>query len=887
MSDVGALEAINNPFEVDPGEMEDGRKEEEVEEEDDGQVDGLDDDDPDDDAFEEKPVWDRQMLRHALAQLGAFRGFPAPLIEFAVGAFTLEKKSYSDKQAIVRFGARLDRLFVVASGTVHLFGTRDTGMRDADGDIQLAALSRGGAFNAAALMHDIPSDQDGSRCRAVAHGQVRVYTLRRELFLSMPARELRWYHRMPLKDFVLTLPCVSPLRGRGWFGMDDRSIVEAVDDLTLRMGQRRFKTVRGVLEFLQDPQAGGSFAIVKSGALEMTLKVRRSETDSSLLDRKLVFGRGDVIAPDALEALASGRRNGTITAAIGDGAYLTLIRPLSPSAFTRASRLSVGGEMAMVGTTIPRSPLQQALTADINGQYLRKLLSSMEAFAQVATTEIDALISRSGRQNFASGEVILKAGTVGAGAMYVVYQGSARASRDANGLPQTLGYFNVGEQFGANALFSDAAASKPRAVTVTAETDLKCLVLSREHFGSLLDVVNMALKREVANRKWQLDTWGKIGLSDLRRTKILGEGSYGVVYKGVHKENGKLFAVKTVAKDKLKTTLTVRQANNERALMAACNHPFICKLGGSYQSKTDLYYVLELIEGGELFDKLDEEGGTFSLWASLFYTANVLAALSHLHRLKVCHRDVKTENLMLQRDGYLKLIDMGFAKHLANDRTRAISFCGTPHYMAPEILRFESHGTAVDVWALGALLYEMLFGSVPFERGEGTPQEVFHTVIDYSEGDSSLLSFPAFYRMQSAGQRHVAELITSMLAPSANERPTVLEAADHVALAAFPLLKVEQKAFEAPHPPATERFTSEADSDVPEHQPDGLSVAPSLSSSSFEQSDNMFVGFEIVTYSWVPKREAKPSAALVPQTPSDKGSRSMPRQKRLRHSMAK
>lgn len=177
---------------------------------------------------------------------------------------------------------------------------------------------------------------------------------------------------------------------------------------------------------------------------------------------------------------------------------------------------------------------------------------------------------------------------------------------------------------------------------------LECLVLDRACFGPLLERVAARLSREVTHRKWQLEHLGQFALADLRRGHTLGEGSYGLVAHALHRKTAKRFAVKAVPKSKVTTTLSVRQIVNERALMAAVSHPFLCKLAGSYQTATDLYFVLELIEGGELFDKLEDEGGTFELPAALFYTANTLSALSHLHRLNVVHRDIKTENLMVR-----------------------------------------------------------------------------------------------------------------------------------------------------------------------------------------------------------------------------------------------
>lgn len=308
-----------------------------------------------------------------------------------------------------------------------------------------------------------------------------------------------------------------------------------------------------------------------------------------------------------------------------------------------------------------------------------------QAFSTLTPQELSELVSRTERQHVEPGAAILEQGSVGGGAMYVVCLGVARASRlKPTGETQTLGYFNVGEQFGASNIFQDEQDAKPREVAVTAETALSCLVFTRATFGTLLERVAVSLERDVANRQWQLEHWGKVGFTELRKDVLLGEGTYGRVSKAIHLPTSKQFAVKVVKKSKLFTEIMIRQINNERSLMAAANHPYICKLVGSYQSTTLLYFIIELIDGGELCEKLDEAGGAFPLQTSLFYTANTLAAVTHLHTLRVCHRDIKTENLMLDSKGYLKLIDLGFAKHLGG-ASATVPRTFIPRDLPPEV----------------------------------------------------------------------------------------------------------------------------------------------------------------------------------------------------------
>merc|ERR1712226_1593740 len=152
--------------------------------------------------------------------------------------------------------------------------------------------------------------------------------------------------------------------------------------------------------------------------------------------------------------------------------------------------------------------------------------------------------------------------------------------------------------------------------------------------------------------------------------------------------------------------------NNEKRLMAQIDYPFIVNMIGYSKDDRFIYIVMECIGGGELFVHL-RRARKFSDEQSKFYAALTAAGFAHIHSKNIIHRDLKPENILMCQNGYSKLTDFGFAK-IIEPGTRTYTLCGTPEYIAPEVLLNKGHGKPVDWWTLGILIYEMIVGQPPF-----------------------------------------------------------------------------------------------------------------------------------------------------------------------------
>jgi protein-serine/threonine kinase len=237
-----------------------------------------------------------------------------------------------------------------------------------------------------------------------------------------------------------------------------------------------------------------------------------------------------------------------------------------------------------------------------------------------------------------------------------------------------------------------------------------------------------------------------VTMEDFTLLKMIGKGSYGKVLLVKKNDTEEVFAMKMLKKDYIARRNQIEHTRTERSILEKVNHPYIVKLRYAFQNPKKLYFVLEYCPGGELFFHLSR-AGKFEEPRALFYAACVVLALEHLHRINVVYRDLKPENILIDSQGYAKITDFGLSKENIMDNASARTFCGTPEYLAPEVLARQGHGKAVDWWSLGALIFEMLTGLPPFYNAKDR-ERMFQDIMQ------SEVRFPAYI---SANARSLLE----------------------------------------------------------------------------------------------------------------------------------
>lgn len=246
----------------------------------------------------------------------------------------------------------------------------------------------------------------------------------------------------------------------------------------------------------------------------------------------------------------------------------------------------------------------------------------------------------------------------------------------------------------------------------------------------------LAKAKKEFERKWAEPPLHNAKLDDFSRVKTLGKGSYGTVLLVMHKRSKNFYAMKVLIKADIVKMKQVEHTLNEKKILQTVRFPYLVSLIFSFKDFSNLYMVLDFISGGDMFTHL-RKMGRFNEAHSKFYAAQIVLSFEYLQNLDIVHRDIKPENLLIDRRGNCRVTDFGFAKVV---KTRTYTLCGTPEYVAPEIILSKGYNKIVDWWSLGVLLYEMTAGYSPFYAKE--------TIKIYERILSGKVHYPSHFSME-------------------------------------------------------------------------------------------------------------------------------------------
>ncbi|XP_035495852.1 cGMP-dependent protein kinase 2 [Scophthalmus maximus] len=393
-------------------------------------------------------------------------------------------------------------------------------------------------------------------------------------------------------------------------------------------------------------------------------------------------------------------------------------------------------------------------TAETRHEQYRNFLRSVSLLANLPEDKLSKIVDCLEVEYYDKGDFVIREGEEGS-TFYILAQGKVKVTQttEAHKAPQIINTLHKGEYFGEKALISDDVRS---ANIVADENGVECLVIDRETFDQTVGTFNELqtylqgyvatldrddkkrhARKSVSRHQSQSLPPDVVQLKDmvsvfppsrpfdhLEAIATLGVGGFGRVELVQVKGKDVTFALKVIKKKHVVDNRQEEHIHSERKILAEARSPFVVKLYRTFRDDKYVYMLLEACLGGEIWSLLRDRG-SFDDATARFCVGCVTEAFDYLHRKGVLYRDLKPENLMLDTEGYIKLVDFGFAKKIRCGQ-KTWTFCGTPEYVAPEIILNKGHNFSVDFWSLGILVFELLTGSPPFS---GSDQMMTYTFI--------------------------------------------------------------------------------------------------------------------------------------------------------------
>jgi cGMP-dependent protein kinase len=378
-----------------------------------------------------------------------------------------------------------------------------------------------------------------------------------------------------------------------------------------------------------------------------------------------------------------------------------------------------------------------------------EVLYKVPLFKHLSFSRIESMLPFFKSKTYKKDEVLFNQGEDGT-TFYIITKGSARILVDNKEI-RTVG---KNDFFGERSILKNEA----RTATVIAREELKCGIISSHAFKTIMDEpvrLNLVKRMELQN--------DSIMLTDLQPVALAGKGQFGSVFLCKDRNNVE-YALKSIPRGMISHYDLVENLMLERKILLLLDHPMIVKLVKTFKTNNRVCFLMEYVKGMDLFDVL-RALNILKEPDCLFYSCCLILILQHIHSQSIIYRDLKPENVMVDSDGYPKLVDFGISRII---KGRTYTIIGTPHYMAPEVITGKGYGIQADYWSLGIMIYEFIYCNVPFAPRDEDPYAVYEKILERN------LSFPEQVSIPTANK-----LIQQLLSTNPSLRGTIETIKDH------------------------------------------------------------------------------------------------------------
>lgn len=438
---------------------------------------------------------------------------------------------------------------------------------------------------------------------------------------------------------------------------------------------------------------------------------------------------------------------------------------------------------------LSKEDLRNALGGNLdevtNESEIYKILKKVAIIRGISEEKIKRLVNLLKVQSFDSGQVIFTQNSPG-DAFFIVKSGKVEAIRDE----KVLRTINKFDYFGERSiLFSEL-----RTATVRAQSKVECWVLLKSDF---FDVIDEKIRLRLQQRIEMQDD--NITLNDLVIIKKLGSGMFGNVFLSAHKTKRNLYALKAIDRKKIDNEKVIDSLILERKILMQLDHFMILKLIKTFKDDNRLYFLMEHVRGQDLFDVI-RELNLLTDEDSKFYIACLVIIFEHLHERDIVYRDLKPENVMVDEEGFPKLIDFGTAKIVSG---RTYTMIGTPHYMAPEVILGKGYGIDADYWSLGIMLFEFICGGVPFGENDSDSYAIYEKVLE------GKIVYPGFSKPTIQAKGFIEQLLSKN--PAARNGGSIENLKNHAWFHEFDWESILDKSYYPPYVPIIPNLNLEID----------------------------------------------------------------------------